>query len=118
MHDNGQADHCDPISVFEDVVPRSLLECMNATIDVARRQWWPRDGRRASMTARTFAGLLRGGDNFNVVDAQASSVARRWSAAKVVRQFSGEPLYILLCAFRRTPGHSYLRHFVSHILSL
>ena len=118
MHDNGQADHCDPISVFEDVVPRSLLECMNATIDVARRQWWPRDGRRASMTARTFAGLLRGSDSFNAVEAQACSVARRWAAATFGREFAGEPLYILRCADRRTPAQSYLRHFDSHILTL
>jgi hypothetical protein len=118
MDDNNQTDQRDPVRVFEGVVPRSLLEYMNSSIDTARHEWRPADGRRAATMARNFAELLRASDSFNAVESRACSAARRWAAVALGKELAGEPLYVLRCVDSGMPSQSYLRHYDSHILTI
>ena len=118
MDDNNQTDQRDPVRVFEGVVPRSLLEYMNSSIDTARHEWRPADGRRAATIARNFAELLRASYSFNAVESRACSAARRWAAVALGKELAGEPLYVLRCVDSGMPSQSYLRHYDSHILTI
>lgn len=118
MCDNNESNQREPISVFEGVVPRDLLEYMNASIDATRHRWRPTDGRRASTMARKFAELLRGVDGFNAMEKQVCRAAHRWAAAELGREFADDQRYVLRCVGLRMSSQSYLRHFDSHILTL
>ena len=107
-----------PIEVFERVVPTHLLDIINASIDAARHEWRPQDGRRASSLAKHFAELLRTTEAFRKMEMQACAAARRWAGGALNRELAGEPLYVLRRVSPSMFSQSYLRHFDSHILTL
>jgi hypothetical protein len=105
------------VRLFEGVVPRALLEQINATIDETRDTWRPADGRRATQTTARVVELLRQHDEFQRTEQQAGAASRRWAAQKGL-VVDGEPLYVLRCVNRSQPAQSHLRHYDSHILTL
>jgi hypothetical protein len=118
MDDNNQTDQRDPVRTFEGLVPPGLLECVNSSIDGARHEWRPPDGRRAVTMARNFAGLLRETDSFKAMESRVCSAARHWAAVVLGKELTGEPLYVLRCVDSSMPSQSYLRHYDSHILTI
>jgi hypothetical protein len=105
------------IRLFEGVVPLTLLEQINATIDETRDTWQPADGRRATQTTARVVELLRQHGEFRRVEQRACSISRRWAAQNGL-MIDGEPLCVLRCINRTLPAQSHLRHYDSHILTL
>jgi hypothetical protein len=105
------------IRLFEGVVPRILLEQINAIIDETRDTWQPPDGRRATQTTARVVELLRQHGGFRRVERQTRANSQRWAAQKGLMT-DGEPLYVLRCVNRSLPAQSHLRHYDSHILTL
>jgi hypothetical protein len=102
---------------YENVVPRTLLDQINAAIDETRDTWQPADGRRATQTTARVVELLRQGGEFQRVERQARATSQRWAAQKGLK-VDGEPLCVLRCINRTLPAQSHLRHYDSHILTL
>ena len=107
-----------PVFVFEGVVPSHLLETINASIDAARHEWRPPDGRRECTQASRFVELLRTAESFAKMEIQVCTAARRWAASVLGRKLDGEPCCVLRRVDQSIPGQSYLRHFDSHILTI
>ncbi|CAB3768615.1 hypothetical protein [Paraburkholderia humisilvae] len=105
------------VRLFEGVVPRTLLEQINATIDETRDTWRPADGRRATQTTARVVELLRQHGEFLRIEQQVRATQQRWAAQKGLK-IDGEPLYVLRCINRTLPAQSHLRHYDSHILTL
>jgi hypothetical protein len=105
------------VRVFEDVVPRALLEQINATIDETRDTWRPSDGRRATQTTARIVELLRQHGEFQGTERLACAASQRWAAQKGL-VVDGEPVYVLRCVNRNLPVQSHLRHYDSHILTV
>src|SRR5262249_26326947 len=59
------------VRLYENVVPRKLLDEINATIDETRDTWQPADGRRAIQTTARVVELLRQDGDFRRVERQA-----------------------------------------------
>src|ERR1700744_3630655 len=64
---------------YENVVPRTLLDQINAAIDETRDTWQPADGRRATQTTARVVELLRQGGAFQRVERQARATSQRWA---------------------------------------
>jgi hypothetical protein len=105
------------VRLFEGIVPRTLLEQINAAIDETRDTWQPADGRRATQTTARVVELLRQHDEFRRVERQARAASQRWADRKRLK-IDGKPLYVLRCVNRTLPAQSHLRHYDSHILTL
>jgi hypothetical protein len=105
------------IRLFEGVVPRTLLEQINATIDETRDTWRPADGRRATQTTADVVELLRRHGEFRRVERQARAASQRWAVQNRLKT-DGEPLCVLRCINQTLPAQSHLRHYDSHILTL
>jgi hypothetical protein len=118
MDNNGHARHGGLINVFVDLVPPELLETINACIDATRNEWKPADGRRASVTARSFAEQLRQNERFEAMEAQVCAAARRWATTVLKKEVTDEPLHVLRCVGPGAASQSYLRHFDSHVLTV
>ncbi|QYD73275.1 hypothetical protein KZJ38_26920 [Paraburkholderia edwinii] len=102
---------------YENVVPRALLDEINATIDETRDSWQPADGRRATQTTARVVELLRQRGEFLRVEQQARATSQRWAVQKGLK-VDGEPLCVLRCINCTLPAQSHLRHYDSHILTL
>ncbi|WP_083615356.1 hypothetical protein [Paraburkholderia sp. SOS3] len=105
------------VRLYENVVPQTVLDEINATIDETRDTWQPADGRRATQTTARVVELLRQHGEFLRVEQQARVDSQRWAAQKGLK-VDGESLCVLRCINRTLPAQSHLRHFDSHILTL
>jgi hypothetical protein len=105
------------VRLYENVVPLTLLDRINATIDETRDTWQPADGRRATQTTARVVELLRQRVEFQHVERQARATSQRWAAQKGLK-VDGEPLCVLRCINCTLPAQSHLRHYDSHILTL
>ncbi|MDQ7980958.1 hypothetical protein QYH69_27355 [Paraburkholderia sp. SARCC-3016] len=105
------------VRLYENVVPQTVLDEINATIDETRDTWLPADGRRAIQTTARVVELLRQRGEFLRVEQQARVHSQRWAAQKGLK-VDGESLCVLRCINRTLPAQSHLRHYDSHILTL
>ncbi len=106
------------LTVFEEVVSSQLIQRINASIDVARAQWRPADGRREVAAAASFAEWLRQSDTFRAVEAYACSTTRAWADATLGRCLPENVINVLRCVNHETSQQAHLRHFDSHALTL
>ncbi|MBN3858054.1 hypothetical protein G3N59_32175 [Paraburkholderia sp. Ac-20340] len=118
MSEGVTAAHGGLVSEFVGVVPPDLLASINASIEAARHEWQPPDGRRASAAARQFADALRRHEAFSAMEAQVCAAARQWVARTQAREANDPPIHVLRCVGPAMAAQSYLRHFDSHVLTV
>jgi hypothetical protein len=104
------------LTVYEDVVPETLLAELNATIDATRNQWSSNDGGLELDLARSFGDLLRRNESFRSIEREACGELPGYAAAETT--VAEDTLHSLRCVDHHMPWQSHLRHHDSHWLTL
>jgi hypothetical protein len=105
------------LTVFDNVIPRRVLDQMNAAIDANKSTWPAPDGGDLPL-AKSLSEMIRRTARFRALESQACEAARHWAAATAGLKYVEESLHVLRCVNRDMMWQSHLRHHDSHLLTL
>lgn len=106
------------LTVFENIVPQTFLDEMNAAIDATRETWPAAHGGPNLPVADACAKLLRSNKAFRTIEKQTCCEIRKWMRKQSGLALANESIASLRCVNHSMPWQAHLRHFDSHLLTL